>query len=89
MQQLSRFWSPQSFSKKSTQVLVHEAPGNGSIGWTLTCETDEVKMFFTGALPPCGRFHTGHAPTGAGMVGAFVPLAEVHRVTGHPEPGAS
>ena len=25
-QQLSRFWRPQSFSKKSTQVLVHEAP---------------------------------------------------------------
>ena len=38
------------------------------IGWTLTCETDEVKMFFTGALPPCGRFHAGHAPTGGGMV---------------------
>ena len=27
-QQLSRFWRPQSFSKKSTQVLVHEAPGD-------------------------------------------------------------
>ena len=27
-QQLSRFWRPQSFSKKSTQVLVHEAPGH-------------------------------------------------------------
>ena len=26
-QQLSRFWHSQSFSKKSTQVLVHEAPG--------------------------------------------------------------
>ena len=25
-QQLSRFWRSQSFSKKSTQVLVHEAP---------------------------------------------------------------
>jgi len=64
------------------------AEGNGSRDSTPTCETDEVKMFFTRALPPCGRFHRGHTPTGAGLGYAEIPLGEDHWVTGHPKPGA-
>ena len=48
-QQLSRFWRPQSFSKKSTQVLVHEAPGPLSCGRHL----DEFRINMTfSQLPP-------------------------------------
>ena len=46
-------------------------------------------MFPTKALPPCGTFRAGNAPTGAGVLWGLVPLGEVHWVTGHPKPRAS
>ena len=62
------------------------------IGWTTTCNTDEITVFITVASAPCGRVYPGYAPTASLLrlgEGVFLlPLGEAHSITSHPKPGA-